>query len=133
MQSVKYWEREEGMRVGGGARVFATRTELGNGLIIVLVMACIRQSRQNLFDRLKNLSDKFRSQFAAIIAAQRNKPAFRSFWFLFAQHSPTTHPSVERTAEKAFILSGQAVQGRRGQRVDAVSKVKVRSQGRARS
>jgi hypothetical protein len=25
--------------------------------------------------------------------------------FNFAQHSPTTRPSVERTAEKAFLLS----------------------------
>ena len=27
--------------------------------------------------------------------------------FNFAQHSPTTRPSVERTAENAFMLSGR--------------------------
>ena len=31
--------------------------------------------------------------------------SFRSFRFQFSQHSPTTRPSVERTAEKAFMLS----------------------------
>ena len=29
---------------------------------------------------------------------------FRSFRFQFSQHSPTTRPSVERTAEEAFLL-----------------------------
>ena len=30
--------------------------------------------------------------------------SFRSFRFEFAQHSPTTRPSVERTAERALML-----------------------------
>ena len=34
---------------------------------------------------------------------------FRSIGFNFAQHSPTTRPSVERTAKKACLLSDRVL------------------------
>jgi hypothetical protein len=46
-------------------------------------------------------------QFLTCNASVVNVPlqSFRSFRFYFSQHGPTTRPFVERTAEKASMLS----------------------------
>ena len=42
---------------------------------------------------------------AWVDALHSKVPPLRSFRFQFVQHSPTTRLSVERTADKAFLLS----------------------------
>ena len=41
------------------------------------------------------------------LARQIARFSILHFSFMFSQHSPTTRPFVERTAEKGFLLSGR--------------------------